>query len=55
MEYAKNGSLLDIIRQDTYIDESRARVWFKQLIDAITYCHERNVVHRYVNTNSNYF
>ncbi|XP_022904654.1 testis-specific serine/threonine-protein kinase 3-like isoform X2 [Onthophagus taurus] len=46
MEYAANGSLLDIIRRDTYIDETRARNWFRQLVDAIDYCHERGVVHR---------
>ncbi|KAI4490689.1 hypothetical protein M0804_003633 [Polistes exclamans] len=46
MEYAENGSLLDIIRRDTYIDESRSRKWFRQLLDAVDYCHERGVVHR---------
>ncbi|CAH0550966.1 unnamed protein product [Brassicogethes aeneus] len=46
MEYAKNGSLLDIIRKDQYIDEIRARKWFRQLVDAVDYCHERGVVHR---------
>lgn len=46
MEYAQNGSLLDIIRRDTYIDESRSRRWFRQLLNAVDYCHERGVVHR---------
>ncbi|KAJ8954173.1 hypothetical protein NQ318_005768 [Aromia moschata] len=46
MEYAENGSLLDIIRKDQVIDESRARRWFRQLVDAVEYCHERGVVHR---------
>lgn len=46
MEYAENGSLLDIIRKDSYIDEIRARKWFRQLVDAVEYCHERGVVHR---------
>ncbi|KAI4504708.1 hypothetical protein M0802_000258 [Mischocyttarus mexicanus] len=46
MEYAENGSLLDIIRRDTYIDEGRSRKWFRQLLDAVDYCHERGVVHR---------
>lgn len=48
MEYAENGSLLDIIRHDAYIDEKRAKKWFIQLVNAINYCHERNVVHRLV-------
>ncbi|KAF5274632.1 hypothetical protein FQR65_LT04332 [Abscondita terminalis] len=46
MEYAENGSLLDIIRRDSYIDENRARRWFQQLVEAVDYCHERGVVHR---------
>ncbi|XP_076268584.1 testis-specific serine/threonine-protein kinase 3-like isoform X2 [Rhynchophorus ferrugineus] len=46
MEYAENGSLLDIIRKDQCIDESRSRKWFRQLVNAIDYCHERGVVHR---------
>ncbi|KAF5293924.1 hypothetical protein FQA39_LY13629 [Lamprigera yunnana] len=46
MEYAEQGSLLDIIRRDSYIDEIRARKWFRQLLEAVDYCHERGVVHR---------
>nr|CAD7428510.1 unnamed protein product [Timema monikensis] len=46
MELAENGSLLDIIRRDTYIDEVRARRWFQQLVDGVEYCHEKGVVHR---------
>ena len=47
MEYAQNDSLFDVIRRDTYIDESRSRKWFRQLLEAIDYCHERGIVHRY--------
>lgn len=47
MEYAEKGSLLDIIRKDQYIDEPRSRKWFRQLVSAVDYCHERGVVHRY--------
>ena len=46
MEFAQNGSLLDIICRDSYIDETRSRQWFRQLVDAVDYCHERGVVHR---------
>ncbi|XP_063540347.1 testis-specific serine/threonine-protein kinase 3-like isoform X2 [Cydia strobilella] len=46
MEYAENGSLLDIIRKDQHIDEVRGRCWFRQLVEAVDYCHERGVVHR---------
>ncbi|KAF7990059.1 hypothetical protein HCN44_009002 [Aphidius gifuensis] len=46
MEYAENGSLLDIIRRDSYIDEVRSRKWFRELIEAVQHCHDRGVVHR---------
>lgn len=46
MEFAENGSLLDTIRRDSYIDEQRSRKWFRQLLDSVEYCHERGVVHR---------
>lgn len=46
MEYAEKGSLLDFIQREGYIDEMRAKKWFRQLVDAIDYCHERGVVHR---------
>lgn len=46
MEYAANGSLLDVIRKDSVIDEPRARKWFKQLVEAVDYCHKHGVVHR---------
>ncbi|VVD05518.1 testis-specific serine/threonine-protein kinase 3-like [Leptidea sinapis] len=46
MEYAENGSLLDVIRKDQHIDELRGRRWFRQLVEAVEYCHDRGVVHR---------
>lgn len=46
MEYAENGSLLDIIRKDLFIDEVRSRKWFRQLVSAIDYCHDHGIVHR---------
>ncbi|XP_022173270.1 testis-specific serine/threonine-protein kinase 3-like [Myzus persicae] len=46
MEYAENGSLLDIIKRDGKIDDDRARKWFMELVNAIEYCHSKGVVHR---------
>ncbi|XP_054278614.1 testis-specific serine/threonine-protein kinase 3-like [Macrosteles quadrilineatus] len=46
MEYAEKGSLLDIIRKESHIDEDRAKNWFTQLADAVRYCHDHGVVHR---------
>lgn len=47
MEYAENGSLLDIIKRDVRIDNDRARKWFMELVNAVEYCHENGVVHRF--------
>lgn len=47
MEYAENGSLLQVIRRETFIEEEpRAKLWFSQLREAIWYCHNEGVVHR---------
>lgn len=47
MEYAENGSLLDLIRKETYIEEDpRGKFWFAQLREAVLYCHNEGVVHR---------
>lgn len=47
LEYAENGSLLDIVKKESHIEEDpRAKRWFSQLRDAINYCHDEGVVHR---------
>ncbi|CAI6367040.1 unnamed protein product [Macrosiphum euphorbiae] len=46
MEYAENGSLLDIIKRDGKIDDNKARKWFMELVNAVEYCHSKGVVHR---------
>lgn len=46
MEFADHGSLLDIIKRDTKIDEDRARKWFIEATNAVEYCHSNGVVHR---------
>lgn len=46
MEYARNGSLLDMIRQENYFSETKAKHVYHQLIDALEYIHSRGIVHR---------
>ncbi|XP_037911508.1 testis-specific serine/threonine-protein kinase 3-like isoform X1 [Hermetia illucens] len=46
MQFAENGSLLDLIRKEGYLDENRARKYFRQLIAVLDYCHNQGVVHR---------
>ncbi len=46
MEYARNGSLLDMIRQENHFSEPKARHVFNQLLDGLEYIHSRGIVHR---------
>lgn len=46
MEYARNGSLLDMIRRENFFSEMKARRIYHQLIDALEYIHSRGIVHR---------
>lgn len=46
MEYARNGSLLDMIRRENYFSEMKAKHVYHQLIDALEYIHSRGIVHR---------
>jgi len=46
MEEATGGDLLSTVRKYKRIPEQRAGIWFRQLCDAIEYCHQRGIVHR---------
>lgn len=46
MQYAENGSLLQLIRKEKYLPEERAKLFFSQLISAVEYIHGMGVVHR---------
>ena len=46
LEYVKGGELYDKINQYGRLREDDARKYFQQLIDAVDYCHSRNVYHR---------
>ena len=46
MEYMRGGELLDLLRRKKVFKEDEARHYFKQLISAVSYCHQRNIVHR---------
>ena len=46
MDMADNGDLLEYIRSKGALSEDKARDFFRQLIDATAYMHERDIVHR---------
>jgi len=46
MEEATGGDLLFTVRKYKRIAEPQAAVWFRQMCDAVEYCHQRGIVHR---------
>ncbi|EAY04214.1 CAMK family protein kinase [Trichomonas vaginalis G3] len=46
MEYSDSGNLEQLVQANGGIDESEAVLYFKQIMSAISYIHERGVAHR---------
>lgn len=46
IEYAKGGELFELLKQMGCFPANLAQTYFKQIISAIQYLHERNIVHR---------
>ncbi|CAD8083530.1 unnamed protein product [Paramecium primaurelia] len=46
MEYLKGGSLLDFVLENGPLNEKLARYLFNQILDALSYMHKNNVIHR---------
>ncbi|XP_035290671.1 serine/threonine-protein kinase SIK2-like [Anguilla anguilla] len=45
-EYAKNGEIFDYLASHGRLSEPEARRKFWQILSAVEYCHNRNIVHR---------
>lgn len=45
-EYCPNGELFDLLTTTGRFSEQQAQFFFRQLVDAVRYCHERGIVHR---------
>ncbi|KAM6972869.1 serine/threonine-protein kinase SIK2 [Aplochiton taeniatus] len=45
-EYAKNGEIFDYLAKHGRLSEIEARRKFWQILSAVEYCHDRNIVHR---------
>ncbi|EDK31740.2 Serine/Threonine kinase domain protein (macronuclear) [Tetrahymena thermophila SB210] len=46
MEYLQGGELLEYVTKKGRLSELEARQFFRQIVDAIQYCHKENVIHR---------
>lgn len=46
MQYAENGSILDLIHRERRLSESRAAHFFRQILAAVDYCHSQGICHR---------
>ena len=46
MEYLEGGELLSLLREKKQFEEEEARQYFKQIVQAIVYCHRHGLIHR---------
>lgn len=46
MQYAENGSILDLIHKEKRLSEARACHFIRQVIAGLEYCHSQGVCHR---------
>lgn len=46
MQFAENGSILDLIHKERRLSEARACNLFRQMVAAVEYCHSQEVCHR---------
>jgi len=46
MECAQGGELLEYVQKKSGLSEIEARAIFEQIVDAVYYFHERNIIHR---------
>ncbi|KAJ3102992.1 hypothetical protein HDU97_010430 [Phlyctochytrium planicorne] len=46
LEYEAGGELFDYIVKNEKVDEDKARIFFRQMVSAIQYCHAHCIAHR---------
>lgn len=46
MEYASGGELFDYIVSHGMVKEKEARMFFRQVLSAVDYCHRNSIIHR---------
>ena len=47
MEAARNGDMLRYIQRKGALPEPEIRHYFNQLVQAVNYCHNQNICHRF--------
>ena len=46
MELAGHGDLLEYVKLRGKLTETRSRLFFQSIVDAVSYCHSMGIVHR---------
>jgi serine/threonine protein kinase len=46
MEYMEGGELLELLKTKQKFEEEEAKIYFKQIVSAISHCHYKNIIHR---------
>lgn len=46
MEFLEGGELLDYLSEKGVLSENEAKIFFKQMVDAMYYCHKEKLIHR---------
>ncbi len=52
MEYVRNGTLSNILAKVKHLSEAKAQFVYRQLIEALEYCHNHGIVHLDVKSNN---
>ena len=46
MEYLEGGELLSLLQKKGKLTEDEAKLFVRQIVEAINYCHNQNLIHR---------
>ena len=46
MEYLQGGELLGYIEKQGKVPEIESKVFFRQMVKGMLYCHQNNLIHR---------